>query len=137
MNVTVNEAREAVYARVLDNYTGVPKTSIALGNEDFKPLENEPWLRVTVQTLVKTQRTLGKLGNRRYRTKALAFIQIFTPTNTGTELGDALAFEAANLFEGFRFSGLSFNAVDTRDTGPDGQWYQHLVEAIFDYDDIK
>ena len=32
---------------------------------------------------------------------------------------------------------LDFQRVKVRGTGPDGRWYQSIVEAPFDYDEVK
>lgn len=135
--MTFSEARAAVYSRLLDNYTGVDITQITLDNEDFNEPLDTPWLRLTVRTSIRRQNTLGRTGNRRFRTTAIAFIQVYTSSNTGTQAGDLLAMEAANLFEGISFSGLDFHAVTIRENGVDGKWYQHLVEAEFNYDETK
>lgn len=135
--MTLNDAREAVYCRLLDNFTGVATEAIALDNEDFNEPLFDPWLRLTVRTNIRRQNTLGRTTNRRFRTQATAFIQVFTQANTGTKAGDVLATEAANIFEGVSFSGLDFKAVTIRESGVNGKWYQHLVETEFDYDELK
>lgn len=134
---TPNEAKEAIYLRFTGNFTGVAAGLIALDNEEFNEPDNGAWVRLVVRTGPRGQDTLGKAGNRKFRTTGTVFVQVYTETNTGVKSGDALAKEAADIFEGVSFSGLDFQAVQTRETGPDGKWYQHLVEAEFDYDEVK
>lgn len=135
---TSNEAKEAVYARFVANYTGVDvDTNLALDNEEFDEPEAAPWVRLTVRGLGRAQNTLGRSGNRRFRSRGLVFVQVYVPANTGVQQSDSLAKEAADLFEGVSFSGLDFRAADIQETGPDGKWFQTVVEAEFDYDEIK
>lgn len=134
---TLNEARDLVYKTLLDNYNGVPKEHITLENEDFKTPDNSSWLRLSIKTTSRRQYTLGGVGNRRFKTKAYAYMQIFTPINIGTKMGDLLAIEAANIFEGKRFDGLVFGAANVQEMGPDGKWYFYLVESRFDYFETK
>jgi hypothetical protein len=134
---TPNEAKEAIYARFVANFTGVTSDRIDFDNEDFNEPSSGSWVRLSVRTGPRLQNTMGKQGNRRFRTAATVFVQVYTQTNTGVQTGDTLAKAAADIFEGESFSGLDFSAVDVRETGPSGKWYQHVVEAPFDYDEIK
>ncbi len=135
--MNINNARIAVYTRLVDNYTGVESSAITLDNEDFNEPINTPWLRLTVRTNARKQSTLGKPLNRFFRTRATAFIQVYTASNTGTGVGDVLATEAANLFEGVTFFELNFHSAIIRETGVSGKWYQHLVECVFNYYELK
>lgn len=133
----LNEAKEAVYLRFTSNFTGVTADRIGLDNEEFDTPETGDWVRLVVRSTSRVQSTLGKLGNRRFRSKASVFVQVYTEANTGVKQSDTLAKEAADIFEGVSFSGLDFRSVVIRETGPDGKWYQSVVEAEFDYDEIK
>lgn len=132
---TLNEAKTAIYTRFLGNFTGT--SAIAFDNEEFNTPAAGSWVRLTVRTGPRLQDTLGKAGNRRFRTSASVFVQVYTEANTGVKIGDNLAEEARDIFEGISFSGLDFNAGDIRETPPDGRWYQHIVEIPFDFDEIK
>lgn len=134
---TSNEAKEAVYARFAAQFTGVASDNIVFDNEDIKEPGDAPWVRLVVRHLGRAQNTLGKEGNRRFRAAALVFVQVYTLAGSGTSQSDALVKEASDIFEGTGFSGLSFGSAVPRETGPDGRWYQQLVEIPFDYDEIK
>lgn len=134
---TLSQAREAVYARFVANYTGVAADRIAFDNEKFEEPVAGDWVRLTVRSGPRGQDTLGRVGNRRYRSSARALVQVYTPTNTGTKQGDALATEARDVFEGTSFSGLDFTDGQVRESGPGGRWYQHIADIEFDYDEIK
>ena len=136
---TSNEALEAVQTRFLTSYTGVPNSRIVFQNEDEKFSDNSTasWIRLSVLDQTRTAETLGKVGNRKYRTGAQVFVQVYTETNIGVKIGDTLAKEALDLFEGVSFSGLDFNNGIARRSGADGKWYQHIVEIDFNYEEIK
>lgn len=134
---TANQAKEAVYQRFLDLFTGLADDKIAFDNDEFEEPNSEPWARLVVRMDTRLQETLGRVTNRRFRTTGTVFVQVYTVVNTGVKQGDTLAKEAADIFEAVSFSGLDFREANVRETGPDGKWYQHLVTAQFDYDEIK
>lgn len=135
---TLSQAKEAVYLRFTTNFTGLSADRIALDNEDFEEPISGDWVRLVVRSQERVQETLGKKGNRRFRSRALVFVQVYTETDTGVKQSDVLATEVRDIFEGVSFSGLDFQeGVTVRETGPDGRWYQSIVEAPFDYDEIK
>ena len=132
-----SQAKEAIYLRFVDNFTGVIIGRIVFDNEDFKEPSTSDWVRLTVRSTARTQDTLGKTGNRRFRSRASVFVQVYTEANTGVKQSDTLAKEAADIFEGVSFSGLDFQSAVVRETGPDGKWYQSVVEIQFDYDEVR
>lgn len=134
---TPNEAKEAVYLRFTANFTGVAADRIAFDNEEFTEPLSGAWVRLVVRGLSRPQETMGKVGNRKFRPTASVFVQVYTDVNTGVQLSDTLAEEAKNIFDAVSFSGLDFQAASARETGPDGKWYQQIVEAPFDYEEIK
>lgn len=137
--MNVSTAREEIYCRLLDANPGDEEGAIpiTLDNEDFDEPLNTPWMRLTVRTNIRRQNTLGKPLTRRFRTFATAYIQVYTPSNSGLAGGDKIAIDAANLFEGVSFNGLDFRAVTIRESGVNGKWFQHMVEANFDYDETR
>ncbi len=134
---TLSEAKQAVYLRFNTLFTGT--SNVVFDNEDppFNVDDVSEWVRLTVRSIIRLQNTLGKTGNRRYRSGAIVFVQVYTLSNTGVQRSDTLTTEARNVFEGVSFSGLDFNNAVAKETGPDGKWYQSMVEAEFDYDEIK
>jgi Bacteriophage related domain of unknown function len=135
---TLSEARESVYQRFLDNFTGVSSTRITFDNEEFEAGTSSSWVRLVVRTSTRVQSTLGRATNRRYRTMASVMIQVFVPANSGVAAADSLASEAASIFEGVSFDGLDFDqAAIINEIGVDGYWFMTLVESNFSYDEIK
>ena len=134
---TDNEATEAIYQRFLDNFTGVVAGNIDFDNEKFEPAGSGAWVRLTVRGRSRVQDTLGKTGNRRFRSAKSVFVQVYTDIDTGVQQADILGAEARDVFEGVSFSGLDFGNAFKEEKGPDGKWYEVLVEAEFEYDEIK
>ncbi len=132
---TLSEAKESIYSRFVTEWAAA--TPFVFDNEELEDLGNDPWVRVTVRSLTRGQDTLGRTGNRRFRSSALVFVQVYTRTNIGVKQGDDLAVQAKDIFEAVSFSGLDFNDGVVRESGPQGKWYQHVVEIAFDYDEIK
>jgi hypothetical protein len=134
---TLNAAREAVYARFVANFAGT--ANLVFDNEEpgFDVDAVTAWVRLSVRGIVRSQDTLGAAGNRKFRATASAFVQVYTKSDTGVQQSDALAKEAADIFDAVGFGGLDFNAAQFKETGPDGKWYQQVVECPFDYDEIK
>lgn len=133
----LNEAKEAVYVRFVTMFTGVTSDRMAFDNEEFNQPETGDWVRLVVRSTARTQETLGQVGNRRFRATASVFVQVYTQVDTGVKQSDVLAKAAADVFDAVSFSGLDFQSAIVRETGPSGRWYQSVVEAEFDYDEIK
>lgn len=136
---TPNQASVAIVDRFLANFAGVPNARVVLQNEDesFSDNSEDPWIRLSILDQVRNQETLGKITNRKYRGGGQVFVQVYTKVNIGVQIGDTLAKEALDLFEGVSFSGVDCNNGLARRSGPSGKWYQHIVEVEFDYEEIK
>lgn len=142
---TLNQAREAIYAAFDTAWTtntpnpGDKRTPIALDNEIYRPAENTAYVRLSVRHTGRTQRTLGKPGNRNFGSTGTAFVQVYVPTDTGLKAADILAQAAREVFEGVTLAatGVSFLDCVVRETGPDGKWFGVVVEATFDYEETR
>ena len=132
---TLNDAKKSVYDRFV--LLWLAATPIVLDNEELEEPPESAWVRVTVQQVGRSQNTLGAVGNRKMRSTATAFVQVYTRTNQGTSEGDLLAQTARDIFDAVSFDGLDFLAADISEEGVDEKWYVHLVSAEFDYEQIK
>lgn len=135
---TMNQAREAIYKRFYDAW-GLT-TPFTFDNEDYVPTANTAnWVRLSVRHNASTQETLGATGNRRFLRSGSVFIQVFVQQDTGTSRNDQLVTQARAIYEGVSITGTTvrFRDVIVTETGPDGKWYQSLIEAQFDYDETK
>lgn len=129
------EAVNAIYSRFTTQWADAAPSTF--DNEGYDPDESKPWVRVSVRHVDGGFETLGGVGNRRVRREGSIFVQVFTPANTGTATGLALAKTASDIFEGISFSGIDCTNAVTREVGPEGSWYQHVVEVEFGYEERK
>lgn len=133
---TSNEAKQAINDRFIAEW-GV-KTTYSLPNEPFtQPTPDLPWVRLTAINVDGGQETLGKKGNRKYERQGIIIANVFTPLEEGTSLGDALATDIQNIFEGERFNGVTVNNSRVREKGVEDQWYHTIMEADFIYYERK
>lgn len=133
---TINEAREAIYARWVAN-TSIAAANYSFDNEKYDPPDSGQWARLSVRNTGSAQSTLGPTNGRRFRRTASVFVQLYDEVDQGLRQLDILARETRGIFEGVSFSGLRFTNVVIRETGADGKWFQVVVEAFFDYEETK
>lgn len=132
---TLNEARKSVQDKFKLDWAD--ETVYDFDNSDFAIPEEENWVRVVVRVRDRTQKTLGRVGNRKFHTDAAISAQVFIPVETGTSEADRLATKLANIFEGTRLDGLSFLAATIRESGTSGDFHQYNVECEFNFEEIK
>lgn len=136
-SVTLNEAREAIYQRFVDNLPAGLGGRYSFENEKYDPAADLPWARLTVAHEDGTQDSFGATGNRKFLRRGRVLVQVFGPVDAGIRTLDLLSDEVRDIFEGVTFSGLYFVGVDVRESGQDGEWFQLVVDAPFDYWEIK
>tara|TARA_R110002167_G_C12707228_1_gene655170 strand:- start:63249 stop:63653 length:405 start_codon:yes stop_codon:yes gene_type:complete len=134
VSTTTSEAREAIYQRFVDNTTLV---NFTLMNEKYTAPTDTMWARVTVNHDTGEQDSLGGIGSRKFLRRGRVLIQIYDQVDNGIDELDTIAQLTRNIFEGVSFAGLYFTNVDIRETGQDGEWYQMIVDAPFDYQETK
>lgn len=135
---TLNEARGRIYQ---DFVTAWGATSpFTFDNEEFDP-PNPPaaWVRLTVRHNTSQQESLGPAGRRKYERGGSVFVQCFTPLDSGVSAADNLATVVRSTFEGKTLTpeNVRFTEVIVREIGPDGEWYQMNVEAVFTYTETR
>ena len=135
-SVTLNAAREAIYQRFVDN-TSLASSAYTFENENYTSPTNIPWARVTVNHEAGEQDSLGRAGSRKFLRRGRVLVQIFGPVDQGLRTLGLLADATRDIFEGTQFGGLYFISADIREVGQDGEWYQLVVDAPFDYQETK
>lgn len=106
---TLNEAKRVLYRRVIS--TWLPQvsfsstTQLTFGPESFKPPANQPWCRVTLSELFRSQVTLNGPGHRQFSSEATLVGQIFgVPGTTSESDMDSYADTFRKTFEGVSLS---------------------------------
>lgn len=135
---TLSEAREAIYLAFQTAWTPTG-FELTFDNEKFNSPDDAPWARLSVRHTASAQETLGAVGNRKFSRLGSAFVQVYTRVDQGTSQNDTLATTAREAFEGLTLAGTTLRFLDVivRETGPDGKWYQTIVEATFEYDETR
>lgn len=133
---TESETRTAIYRRFLTNFDELTSDRIAFDNENFIKPDSGNWVRLTVRHSVRSQYTIGEAGNRKVRGRGRIFIQVFTSTGAGQMDGDNLCRLSGLIFDTKTFEGVICEAYSVRESGPDGEWNQGLVEIPFTYFDV-
>lgn len=134
---TLTAATETMYDLFLDAWGST--TSVTADNESFDPPDNASWARISIRHNAGGQQTLGGVGDRKFFRRGSFFVQIYTTEGQGRNAGDILAAQARDVFEGVSITGTTVRFLDVivRETGLDGKWYQHVVEATFEYEETK
>ena len=132
---TLAEAKQAITDRFITAWEG--KTLYTTENTGFSEPEDKTWVRLTVRHKEGGQVSLGRVGNRRYDRKGIIAVSVFTPMEQGTSEADELSQFALELFEGTRFNGVTVNNGTIREVGVDNKLYQEMMQAEFEYYEIK
>ena len=136
--MTINEAREIVYAQMLTNWT--PPTStppIVMGNEDYDSTGVGEWVRFTMQHAGGGQESHGSPGNRKFIRRGLVLVQMYVAADQGLQRLDALAKTTLDLFEAARFSGVILFDGDYRELAPDDGYLRGTVAVALWYEEQK
>ena len=137
--MTPNDARKAIYARFLDNFSDplLDRDRINFENEEFSPPVSGEWVRLVVRHQARTQISLGKNGDRKFEYSGFVFAQIFTEATKRMTRADRIARLISEIFDAVSFEGLNFLAASSRESGPSGKWNMVVVEAPFSYQETK
>lgn len=144
MNLTINEAREAIYqhfaALWLDPDTSEPFTPYWFDDEKAEP-ENGPWVRLTVRHNAASPAHL--LGGPEAQGVAVQqvgtiYLQYFQPPGTGSDVADQ---HLERFIKGFGFQKLADSSIRTqearvRELGivEQGRWWAANGTADFRYE---
>ena len=118
--------------------------------DESDPPPDEPWVRLAVRHLSRSQESLGQKGNRKFLVEALVMIQVFVPTEGNTMEGDAVAWAMAEVYDAenlivqnhYRPAGppprepigsISFRSASCAETEVEGKLWGLLVEIPFSY----
>lgn len=110
-----------------------------VGKSTTPPSGDTPWARVILRHTTSEQGTLaGAVGTRRFDRKGILTIQIFVPPGKGLAETVDLPKILQDAYEGVETAnGAWFRDVVVNEVGPDGDFYQTNVVALFEYDEIK
>ncbi len=133
---TVSEFRALVYSTFI---TGWGVTSLfTFDNEQWDPPQGVSWVRLSVRNGNRRQKTLGRVGNRKFEREARVILQIFTLPDTGLKAADDLEKVFHDLFEGANLGPNIFaGETDYRERGTAEGWQMAEATADFTYDETR
>lgn len=105
-----------------------------------RPPDGGHWARPTVRHLEGSQDTLAGPGSRSFRRVGTIAVQVYAPLGEGEgrSLAMGLGRVALGAFEGATTPGdVWFRRARVRELGPEDGWYVVLVEADFEYDEVR
>ena len=144
-----NEARKAIYLRLLDEIEGqdllcggagatiLDRAHITSDNEKVDEPVVGAWVRLAVRHTGREQESMGAVGNRRFRSYGSVIVQVFTEAGERTLEADCIAQKIVEVFDVKSFDGLTFEAAISSEGAPEGKWNMVIVEAPFAYDEVK
>lgn len=136
-STTINQAREAIYKTLVDNWVTTP---IVFQDENYTPQSNSYWVRLSMKHLESSQDTLGGVGFRRFVRRSRVFIQVFGPSNAGLKTLDEYATTIAALYEGkgrLENTNMRIYNVTINEGVVDGHFQPMIVEFDIEYEEIK
>ena len=136
--MTPNAARAIIYQEFADNWSVSPKVPFTFDNENFDSEGLTEWVHLTVQhTPIGGQHTLGTVGNRIFRRRAVTRILIYTTVDRGLQRFDELALAARNIFEAKTISLVMFHNSVLIEPRRDEGWIKGTVNVFFTYDETR
>lgn len=97
----------------------------------------KPWARLNVKDNLRSQETLGGVGQRRFDNAGIVIVELYTPSGDGKKLADSLGTLVRNAYENINIGSLWFRNARTVPVGPDGAWYHSNVIAEFEWQEVK
>lgn len=134
-------ARDAIYGRLKTVLDASAYSSLPVYYSDrvkTSPDGDDEHLRAFVDLTNEIQRSLGEVGNRRFRVYGLVMVQIFTKYGSGQENADLISGVVKGAFRGVNTGAdaITFRNARVIDVGHSGPYLQTNVVAEFDYDEI-
>lgn len=114
------------------------ETPVAWPNVEFKPPEEDAWVRFTIVNADARQASFGDATNF-HRHPGMVMVQVFTPVNRGDKEALQLADQVANIFRNWYSSGsrIRFQITPTvKPVGVDRNWFQVNVSCPYIRDSL-
>ena len=143
VNITVDEAQDAILAEFKEHFVGVDANHIAWPNRTYEPTDGEAYVRISVQHNLAYQPSMGDPAARRTRREGVVIVQCFTPLGDGTSQSNDLAQEVSDVLASKRVQvgatkpiSLKEATINTVGRDPIHELWQVNVSVPFWYDQI-
>lgn len=98
----------------------------------------QPWARVTIRPNVRAQKTMAGPGNRLYTRNGILFVEIFTPTGDGMQLGNQLCELVQNAFEGiYDSNSVWYPQTRINVNGIEGLWSRMTITVEWESEERR
>ena len=140
--MTLDEIKNTILTYYITQWNLLSVTpTLTLENEDFDPATEGgiEWARISIVEHEARQRSLGKIGNRKFERLGSVFVQVYTKQGSGgTKRADEIAQDVRDILEGTNaITGACFFTGRVITQEPDGHWHRVVVEVEFSYDETK
>jgi len=128
-------AADAITTAIARQYDDVRADQPTAVDAAGKPV---PFIRMTVRHVDGGQDTMGNVGNRRFVSRGILTVQVFTAPGDGHKLSDTIVPIVRRAMQSLR----SPNAVWLFDVSPPleigvtGAWFQVNVRGAFTYEEV-
>lgn len=124
-------ARRDIEKRLADNWGTTP---IAYDGVPFDPPADAAWIRLQILDGDAFRVNIGQPGV--HRQTGVIMIQIYTPTETGSNTARQYADTLSALFRDITFNGITCRTPNPFNIGDTGGWYQFNVAIPYYYDGV-
>jgi hypothetical protein len=136
--MTRNEARSIIHQEFKDNWSVTPAVPYVFDNEDKDTDGLAEWIHVSVQHFpTGGQITLGALGNRIFRRRAVVRVQVYAAVDRGLLRLDELTTAVRDIFEAKTISQVMFHDSNIIENGREDNWEKGTVNIFFTYDETR
>lgn len=134
-------ARDAIYGCLKAAIDASAYSSIPIYYPDrvkSSPNGDDEHMKAYVDLTNEVQKSLGEVGNRRFRVYGMVMVQIFTKYGSGQVNADLISGVVKGAFRGVNTGAdaITFRNARVVDVGHSGPYLQTNVFAEFDYDEI-
>ena len=110
-----------------------PSVTLTFSDVNYKPVEGNAWIRVTILPGEQTQVGLGDL--RRFRRIGVVACQIFVPAGSGDGLAREIADSVAIILQGRTLNGVILRGTGLTRVGVEGAWSVWTADTPYQADD--
>lgn len=137
--MTEAEARNAIIKLFLAEFPLLhPTIPIAVAGKEFtKPELPNPWVRISVNFNLGNQDTQGQPGNRKFTRMGMAFVQVFTAKDKGTDLSDQIVNNSLNILDGVRLERLWLYNGSPVTLPEEPDYYRQNATVEFRFENIR
>jgi len=132
--------KAAIEKRLADNWSTTPILfeNMSLSQLEVAGKKPDSFVFIEITPYAQEQISLGRAGDRLYRTEGFIFLHVFTPLGTGGGLADNYMDSLASIFRGTEFDGvLCYDVMQSGEAGKgddEGRYWRTSLRCKFQAD---